>query len=150
MTTPIESSLTPSRLAKQAKGRSWEIKIANGIHQEPDILLSFIGSYDDAWDAAYNHIASLPNPIYYFVVGINPKRGGARPGAGNKANPQKEKTKTVRVPVSVAEKFKEVQHLLALIEDWKEREADSVLGSRDWTRCRQFLAEIEEVLNPKD
>lgn len=79
----------------------------------------------------------------------HPRWGGARPGAGRKPLPPGEKakptTKVVRVPEEYADRVKKFAELLELLEDFRERSANSPKTSPRWEQWRNFDAELHEI-----
>ena len=50
-----------------------------------------------------------------------------------------------RVPSEWTDKIQEINALLALIEDWKERSNQTSKTSPRWQKLREFLEEIEPL-----
>jgi hypothetical protein len=83
----------------------------------------------------------------WFIVSIQPKRGGRRKGAGRKSEGRPPKTMPRRVPTEWADKISQVDGLLAMIEDWRDRlvQTPGSDTSPRWERMREFLKEVDEL-----
>jgi len=71
-------------------------------------------------------------------------RGGLRPNSGR---PKEAASKAVRLREDVADKAKSgfYEELEALVNDWQLRAEDADSSTRDWTKMREFLAELAEI-----
>ncbi len=50
-----------------------------------------------------------------------------------------------RVPSEWADKIQEVDALLALIEDWKDRSNQASSTSPRWQKLREFLSDVNSI-----
>lgn len=100
---------------------------------------------DEIWKIAETKMFLLDYKRPWFISSIKPKRGGHREGAGRKKTGKAPKTMPRRIPTHWADKVKEVNTLLELIEEWKERSNQASSTSPRWQKLREFLDEIDSL-----
>ena len=100
---------------------------------------------DEVWKVAELKMFFLEYKRPWFISNIKPKHGGYRQGAGRKKEGKSPKTMPRRVPTKWADKIQEVDTLLALIQDWKDRSNYASKSSPRWEKLRELLGEIESI-----
>lgn len=83
----------------------------------------------------------------WFIQSVQPKRGGCREGAGRKSEGRGPKTMPRRVPTEWSDKISQVDGLLAMVQDWRDRLSQTPNSdtSPRWERMREFLQEVDEL-----
>lgn len=131
------------------RSQSWRVVFADADTDGDEEIAFSVLAYDadDAIGLARKEAREQPCLNVGLFLDARRVRGGRRPGAGRPATENKKpKTVVKRVPVEMADKLEQIDSLLHLIEDWKERAATAPETSPRWDRAREMLAEISEVL----
>lgn len=87
------------------------------------------------------------------------RRGGYRPGAGRKGAWRHGETRTIRVPVALADRLLEIgreldsgndcapESLTGLLDEWQMQCDAQPADAPEWQKVRQLLSEIRELLS---
>ncbi|MDJ0798600.1 MAG: hypothetical protein QNJ51_17560 [Calothrix sp. MO_167.B12] len=123
----------------------YNVFISNGDNDLKFEIETESKDIDEVWKTAEIKMLAMDYKRPWFISSIKPKRGGHREGAGRKKTGKAPKTMPRRVPTQWADKVHEVNLLLELIEEWKERSSQASKTSPRWQKIREFLKETESL-----
>lgn len=125
--------------------RYYNVFVSNGDDDKVFTLITDYTDLSEVYLSAELKFSELGFTRPWFITSVCPQRGGYRPGSGKKSEGKPPKTTPKRVPTEWADKIHEIDLLLGLIQDWRDREKEASQTSPRWERMREFLKEVGDL-----